>query len=358
MKSKKILYTITGIFIFLTLVSCNLDNTNDKTSVATLLSYFPLNKSLYYNYRGEGNEYASFTRKIMHVDPPYLQIHDNNGGTIMASVYKVTENQVSRILRQGEYYGNESLINDAQRKVDSEEIIVKTPIQKGISWETNNNRREIVSTKETVIVPAGTFYDVIKIKIESIDNNYTGYEYFAPNVGLIKQEHIGEGYQIKSELKSYGVIGENVDIIKQENIVLRAYYAEHLVRSIFRTAYESYINVDRLSNNSSDDFQLIMANLEESLALVATPEIVQEQINKLRQIYLGGEGELNFPTHEVIKNINIIEQDDTHVTVEFTVQMYYPTREWSGEAYDKNITYIVELILVQGKWKVNSIIFR
>jgi len=179
---------------------------NEEESIQEKISaYFPLFEGMHYEYRGEGIEYASFIRDIKHASQPLVQIHDNNGGTELATVYKVEEEMVSIISRQEEFYSDDNLLPGIDENTEPEEIILKAPLIKGTSWETNEKRMEIVEIGLELEVPAGKFFDVIKVKDYLIDreNEMVNYRYYAKNMGLIKRESIGDNFKVISELEAY-----------------------------------------------------------------------------------------------------------------------------------------------------------
>ncbi|MTI61411.1 MAG: hypothetical protein FH762_15780 [Firmicutes bacterium] len=167
--------------------------------------YFPMLEGMHYEYKGEGIEYAAFIRDVMYVDSPFIQVHDNNGGTTIAAIYKVEENQIALIRREEEFYSDKNLLSKLDKDVKVEEIVLKTPIKKGSSWESNNKKMEIVETNMELKVPAGTFYDVIKLKSHALNgkSEMINYSYYAKNMGLIKRESVGENFNVISELKAY-----------------------------------------------------------------------------------------------------------------------------------------------------------
>ena len=64
--------------------------------------YFPLTEGSTWQYLGEGNEFASFTREVLFAREDQAQIIENNGGTISASVFKTTDEEITRVFFQGE----------------------------------------------------------------------------------------------------------------------------------------------------------------------------------------------------------------------------------------------------------------
>ncbi|MFW6027131.1 MAG: hypothetical protein ACOCRX_12420, partial [Candidatus Woesearchaeota archaeon] len=166
-------------------------------------AYFPLLQGMEYSYAGEGIEFAPFERKIMFVEDKHLQLTDDNGGTVVVKIYKLSEQKVTQIFSKSEFYEDDNLIPDVKENEDKNDIILKAPLEVGNSWSSNKKNREIVAVDQKVKVPAGTFYQVVKIKISHQDSENTGYDYFAPNIGLIKRDYVGEKFKIKSELESF-----------------------------------------------------------------------------------------------------------------------------------------------------------
>ena len=166
-----------------------------------LRSYFPLNPSMQFSFKGEGIEYASFKRNIMYVDNEYLQLTDDNGGTVVVKIYKVTDEKIIELYSEGEFYEEKNLIPEIEGNKKGN-IILKTPLEVGNKWESEEQKREIVLVKQIINVPAGAFHQVIKVKISYTESNNIGYEYFAPNIGLIKREYFGENFEVKSELET------------------------------------------------------------------------------------------------------------------------------------------------------------
>lgn len=189
----------------------NLNNNESDISQNTVINdekifaYFPMLVGMHYEYKGEGIEYAAFIRDIKHIKQPFMQIHDNNGGTTVATIYKVEAEKISIISQQEEFYSDRNLLSEIDKEVQEKEVLLKAPIKKGTAWETNGMKKEIVETRLVLEVPAGKFYDVIKIKefLLNGESDMVHYSYFAKNIGLIKRESIGDNFSIISELKTY-----------------------------------------------------------------------------------------------------------------------------------------------------------
>ena len=163
-----------------------------------LADFFPVVAGSTWEYQGEGNEYASFSRKIVFTSGNLAQIREDNGGTVTASVYKISPNSITRIYNLAEAYGP---TNHLKSPPNENLVILKTPLQVGTKWTEPNGTREIVDLKATITTPAGSFTQCLKVKIS--DKNSTVYEYFKSGVGMVKREFISGDTTISSSLKKH-----------------------------------------------------------------------------------------------------------------------------------------------------------
>lgn len=169
----------------------------DKSAVQALNpgDYFPTTAGSSWQYQGMGNEYASFTRKVLFVSGNIVQIREDNGGTVTASVFKITPEAVTRIFFQGEAYDQTNYLN---AKPTDNTVILKSPLQVGTKWTEPHGTREIIDLNAAVNTPAGDFTQCLKLRID--DGNSTSFEYYKENVGLVKREFISGDDKISSSL--------------------------------------------------------------------------------------------------------------------------------------------------------------
>ncbi len=171
-----------------------------STDAPNLSDYFPLTQGSTWKYMGEGSEYASFTREVLYVEENLAQIKEDNGGTVSASVFKISENEITRIFFEGEEYEETNFLDEES---DDNTIILKTPIETGTTWEGPIDIREIVGTDATIDTPAGQFQSCIKVEIKG--QNSTIFEYFKDGIGLVKREFISGDYKVISSLETYNI---------------------------------------------------------------------------------------------------------------------------------------------------------
>jgi hypothetical protein len=166
----------------------------------SLKEFFPMTEGTKWQYLGEGNEFASFTSEVLFVKEDRAQVMENNGGTVSASVFKVSDEEIVRIFFKGEEY-NET--NFLEEEPNDNLVILKKPLKVGTKWETTHGTREIVETDAIVDTPAGKFEDCIKVRI-SLDTS-TSFEYFKQGIGMVKREFIHEDTIVTSTLEKYEI---------------------------------------------------------------------------------------------------------------------------------------------------------
>ncbi len=182
--------------------SANVNVKNNGSAVKSSKpgDFFPSASGLSWEYQGEGNEYATFTRKVVFTDGDLAQIREDNGGTVSASVYQITPEAVTRKFFLGEAYDE---TNYLKNEPNQNLIIIESPLEVGTKWNDPNGTKEIVDIKASVDTPVGNFTDCLKIKIPN--QGSIVYEYYKEGIGLVKREFISDGNKITSSLKKYGL---------------------------------------------------------------------------------------------------------------------------------------------------------
>lgn len=176
------------------------DEQKSDSEEISIGDYFPITEGNTWEYRGEGNEYASFTREVEFNEGNKAQIKENSGGTISRSVYKISDSEIIRTFFQGESYEDKNFLEEESNE---NLIILKKPLEKGAKWDTTQGTREIIDLNATVETPSGTFENCIEIKVSY--EHSTLYEYFAKGIGLVKREFESEGMMVISELEEYDI---------------------------------------------------------------------------------------------------------------------------------------------------------
>ena len=179
-------------------------NRSGATQQLSLAAYFPLTVRSTWSYLGEGMEYASFTREVVFARGQRGQLQEDNGGTVIAAVYEITEDAITRIYHAGEAYEVEDLLDRVAAPESEKVVILRTPLAVGTTWQTQGyGTRTITATDAIVETPAGKFENCIAVKIEGEDS--TLHEYFKEGIGLVLREFESEGYRVTSTLEEYDI---------------------------------------------------------------------------------------------------------------------------------------------------------
>ncbi len=160
--------------------------------------FFPLALGTTWEYQGEGNEFASFTREVIFASGDRYQTREDTGGTVMAMIYRVTDESVTRIYSEGEVYEN---INLLDKEPNENTIILKSPLKVGTKWQRESGNCEITDIDASVETPAGKFDNCIEVKITG--QNSTIYEYYKGGIGLVSREFSSEETKVSSRLKKF-----------------------------------------------------------------------------------------------------------------------------------------------------------
>ncbi|SEK46190.1 Sporulation and spore germination [Carnobacterium iners] len=179
--------------------SINSDESKEIVTENQLADYFPETANKEYVYIGEGNEYASYDVFTDYEANNSKQTRTNNGGTEVVKVLDLEENQVVvRIDREETYTRENWLKTKISNKNEEMEILIKSPIKVGTSWEVVGERtRSITAINVSMTTPIGTFNTIEVTTGGTGDKEIT---YYAPNIGLVKSVFSLNGYNVTSTL--------------------------------------------------------------------------------------------------------------------------------------------------------------
>lgn len=185
--------------VVLNLLEAPLINPLAETS-EDVRSYFLGTPGLVLDYAGEGNEFAPFTRRVQYAEGSLVQLADENPGTTVVRIFRSDEAHLDQLYSAGEFYTEDNLLGEVDAK-QVEMRILERPLRVGHSW--GQPRREILEVGAVETVPAGKFFEVVKVGIEYPEGG-RGTEYYAKNIGLIKRVYEGEtgDFQVVSELQA------------------------------------------------------------------------------------------------------------------------------------------------------------
>jgi hypothetical protein len=172
---------------------------SDKDPEITLLDFFPQSPTER-QFLGKGNEFATYTETFYINEGSYYPSIVENGGTSILRIYKVTENEITLVYEQGEFYDDVPPISSLENKFQSRPILT-APIKVG----SKNGEWKVIKYLESLKVPFGTIPDVYVLEKKNKEGS-TQRQYWAWQYGKIKEEFIvddgnGVTFEVTSELE-------------------------------------------------------------------------------------------------------------------------------------------------------------
>ncbi|SES10102.1 hypothetical protein [Psychrobacillus sp. OK032] len=149
------------------------------------LSHFFMPDNSVAQFKGEGNEYASYTLTTRYPYENYVITYEDNGGTVVQRIYNIQNNKVSLIAEYGEAYEPTTYSLEELQTMQEVEVYLATPLEVGATF----NDWKITSTTDSLITSLQTFNDVIVMEKRNEDGS-TIRKYFKENFGEIKREFI------------------------------------------------------------------------------------------------------------------------------------------------------------------------
>ena len=151
----------------------------------TNLNQFFLTDGSSAQFLGDGNEYASYSLKTQWMNENYVATYEDNGGTVMQRIYRISTDKISLLAENGEAYEAQMPSIEELDAMPEIGVYLSTPLEVG----TEFNEWIITSTSETVETPLQIFTDVIVMEKKEEQGNVNR-KYFAKEFGEIKREFI------------------------------------------------------------------------------------------------------------------------------------------------------------------------
>ncbi|TQR18550.1 hypothetical protein [Psychrobacillus soli] len=162
------------------------ENTSTLAEENVNLSNFFMPNNSIARFKGEGNEFATYTLTTKHLYDDYVATYEDNGGTVVERIYSIQPDKISLIAQNGEAYEIKNHTLTELESMDEIEVYLQSPFVVG----TDFNGWKITSTSTKLDTTLQSFQDVIVL--EKIDQGSISRKYFAKNFGEIKREFIVE----------------------------------------------------------------------------------------------------------------------------------------------------------------------
>lgn len=149
------------------------------------LSHFFMPDNSVAQFKGEGNEYASYSLRTHYPYENYVITYEDNGGTVAQRIYNIQDNKISLIAQNGEVYEPTTPSLQELQAMQEIEVYLATPFEVGAEF----SEWKITSTTDTLETALQTFDHVIVMEKTNEDGSIMR-KYFTENFGEIKREFI------------------------------------------------------------------------------------------------------------------------------------------------------------------------
>ncbi|WP_033542886.1 hypothetical protein [Planococcus sp. CAU13] len=151
-------------------------------------------------YEGDGNEFATLAIRTEHLMEDYVALYEDNGGTVMLKVYRLSDDRVDLVKEEPEFFDEYNPTLEELEALETISTYLEFPLEEGNTLDD----RTVVQTGATVKTPYETFEDAIVL--ESRAENSTNRWHFIEGYGEVKREFIseedGEEFTVTSSLES------------------------------------------------------------------------------------------------------------------------------------------------------------
>ena len=135
-------------------------------------------------FQGEGSEFAAISIRTQHLEGNYVALYEDNGGTTILRVYRLSEDKVELVKEEPEFYDDFTATSEELEELEPLSTYLEFPLEEGKTMDD----RTIVGIGETVETPYDTFEDAILIESENEES--TNRTYLVESFGEVKREFI------------------------------------------------------------------------------------------------------------------------------------------------------------------------
>ncbi|MGO1475588.1 GerMN domain-containing protein [Alkalibacterium gilvum] len=152
-----------------------------------LTVWFPKLENTLLDYKGDGNEFAPFTRYPQFVKDDTLQMVESTAGTDVVTVYNYSDDEIKEsFVRAGTYFREDFVDTGLESEQGNFQIILQKPLELGHSWESpDGSTSEITDVSVNKDLPLGSI-EAIEVT-RQYENNSETIDYYGKDIGLIEQ---------------------------------------------------------------------------------------------------------------------------------------------------------------------------
>ena len=136
-------------------------------------------------FKGEGNEFAQYTAKTQWLNDQFVNVYEDNGGTIMLRTFRIDKNKIVVVQEEGEAYDAYMPSEEELKQMEPLYTYLQLPLDKGEKF----GGWTVTESAATLETPLQKFTDVIVIEKKE-ESGGLNRKYFAQGFGEIKREFI------------------------------------------------------------------------------------------------------------------------------------------------------------------------
>lgn len=152
------------------------------------------------HFKGEGNEFAELDIRTEYLEEDYVAIYEDNGGTAMLRVYRLTDDRIELVKEQPEFYEEYTAAAEELEALEPISTYLELPIELGDRVKD----MEVIELEAEVETPYQTFDNAIVLEQES-EGGGLNRSYLVEGYGEVKREFVmqdgEEAFTVTSSLE-------------------------------------------------------------------------------------------------------------------------------------------------------------
>ncbi len=173
--------------------------TPEAPEEAALSSFF-LKNGQTASFRGEGNEYATYTTRTVWHNNKHVTVYEDNGGTVVARTFRIEDDRIVVVREEAESYEDYTPTVSELQALEPLYTYLQLPLENGASFDGWT----VIDDSAVLSTPLRTFNHVIVIE-KMNEHGDVSRKYFVKGYGEVKDEYEmaadGETIVITSEIE-------------------------------------------------------------------------------------------------------------------------------------------------------------
>lgn len=175
------------------------ESEGEEAETSGLTDYF-MEDGTTAHFKGEGNEFAELDIRTEYLEEDYVAIYEDNGGTAMLRVYRLTDDRIELVKEQPEFYEEYTAAAEELEALEPISTYLELPIELGDRVKD----MEVIELEAEVETPYQTFDNAIVLEQES-EGGGLNRSYLVEGYGEVKREFVmqdgEEAFTVTSSLE-------------------------------------------------------------------------------------------------------------------------------------------------------------